>query len=193
MDYYNSKEFQPLTNESYRDDQKTQLRHMVKHSDYNIRQSFPYKILSTLIQNIIGEHKLNHGNFTRCYMPFGLHIDTNESLSDKAHNLSTDSQNTALLIPFTEHESCKTIFFDFFQQEEFGPDTVVPRDQQYQHDLELFGHCRSYQFEKLKHLKIETVFDWRLGDAVTWPRDQLHSAGNFLDKLEYKEFLILHF
>ena len=189
INFYNSQPFVPMEDYHYRDKEKKIIKQKCKNPEYYPGIP-PYKVLHKKLKNLIGDHTLNHGSYNDGYYPFGLHTDTNTTQSNDGITLSTVTKNIAVLIPLSQHESCKTIFFNFFA-DEFEKHTIVKTDQSYAVDQSLYGHCSDWGKEKLKFLEVDKIFNWKLGDIATWPRNQLHCAGNFLGKIEYKSFVTL--
>jgi hypothetical protein len=186
-DYYSQK---PVTQTRFKDDAKTILKAKLKDSDYNIVDSIVYKILGPKIKNIVGDHAMTHGAHFESFYPYGIHTDTDTTNAFAPKLEQHINLNLGVLIPLTESDADKTIFFkhftDHFSESTKLPDKIVKHD-----DLSIFDHLNQWHKDRLQFLEIDKIFEWKLGDMAMWDRNQIHCAGNFLSHGTSKKHIAL--
>jgi hypothetical protein len=169
-----------------------------KNMDYQIQESFCYKIVRPKINLILGDdHEIFMGCYKECLQSYYLHYDSPRSHSrfDSAYQLPANSKyNVAILIPLVENPLFKTVIFDIFDHD------VADKNLMFDdscltsaNDLDLteFTHVSENYRKNLNKLPLDTVFPWRIGDTVIWSRDQLHTSTDFAKHDLVKKFLIL--
>ena len=155
------------------DEQKGILQQKEKHNDYNVSNGIVHKVLYPVLQSIVGEHTQCSGSWAEIHRGVSLHVDSNIELADYYSTGAAD-QNLGILIPLTEGERHQTVFFDYFT-EDFNEHSPVPTDT-LPVDHTMFGHLTQWMLEKVKHIPIDKIFNYKVGDIVVWDRRQLHCA-----------------
>jgi hypothetical protein len=187
-EYYSTK---PYANEKYKDTvDGYRLAYKNKNTDYDLTDSTVYKILNPKITEKIGSHKLSGGQFLESHYPYGPHVDTIKQFEKKEfYNHETQTTNKGLIIPLEEHPSFNTIFFDLFSDENITP-VVNLEDKKYDHPFDL-SHFSKEMFDYTATLKITDAYNWKLGTAVLFDRNQLHCATNFTKHRLTKTAIVL--
>jgi len=160
-----------------------------KYLEYQLHEDFSYQILNPKLTEILGEHEFDTGSYKECIRPYGLHVDTytaHQDLNTIASFSSTKKHNIALLIPLVEGPEYKTVTFkcysatnNFNLSDWYGDKNSL--------DPKEFRHER----RNLTLLPVDIEYSWRIGDILTWDRDQLHMSADFTRFGVTKKFLIL--
>lgn len=187
--YYSLKNF---TTEKYKDTADGYLlfaRH--KDTDFNKKNSLIHKILEKKCKEVFQCEKMLDGAFYESYYPNTVHIDSHEELH-KLDDKENHSINKAILIPLDENPLFKTVFFNAFYKNFDLPKQKYHYEKNYNHDLE-FSHMTKETLDFVNSLEIAEVFEWKLGSAVSFPRNQLHCAINFAKYNLVKTYITLFF
>jgi hypothetical protein len=160
-----------------------------KYLEYQIPEDFSYKLLNPKLTEILGEHEFATGTYKECIQPYGLHIDAYQAHQETNTITSFSSakkHNKALLIPLVEGPAYKTVTFKCYSQvnrldisDWYGDKNSL--------DPTEFRHER----RNLTLLPVDVEYSWRLGDMLTWDRDQLHISADFTRFGVTKKFLVL--
>ena len=170
--YYEKKPYSLIR---WQDEQKGIVHQKEKHNDYNVSDGIVNKVLYPLLRKIVGEHTQCNGAYAEVYDGAKLHVDSNIEMKSY-YKTNTVDQNLGILIPLTEGKQHQTVFFDYFT-EKFTKDSPVPAEK-YSVDEEMFGHVEKWMLEKAKHIPIDKIFNYKVGDIAVWDRRQLHCAAN---------------
>ena len=169
-----------------------------KNLDYQIPDSFAYRNIRPKINSILGQdHEIFMGCYKECYQSYSLHYDSPRSHSrfDSKYQIPANSKyNIAILIPLIEHPRFKTVIFDVFDEDVADKTLMFDSTCLIGHndlDLEEFTHVPEEYRKDLNLLPVDTIFQWRIGDAVSWDREQLHCSTDFAKFGLIKKFLIL--
>ena len=194
VEYFKTKSYANVTTINFNGQQVTKSKH--KNSEYEQSNSLVYQILHNKIQSTMGDHTMTHGSLLESHFPYPLHVDTYETFQEKNfYNLNNQNSNISLLISLNEHPQFKTVFFDLktpvLKIPADLPMTNTPLFPDYP-DLN-FDHCDDHAKEFLKSLKITNVYNWKTGNAVYWPRNQVHCSSNFYGLGLTKNALVLFF
>lgn len=145
------------------------------------------------------------GKFQRCHIPFGMHMDSKPKHTNNNPRLSHtwETEGRALLIPLNAGPHLHTVFWNkhYHTVEEQNTDFLafskLPTDQIRNNGI---GELYDLEFawgdknKKLyNHLDVDTVFNWKLGSAATWGRNQLHASTDFTNHAAYKDCLTIFF
>jgi len=164
-------------------------------------------ILDEKIFKLFGDYTVSAGcgKFQRCYIPFGMHMDSKPKHTNNKPHLSGTwkTEGKALLIPLNAGPHLHTVFWNKHyhtvkeQNDDFLAFSKLPIDQIKNNGI---GELYDLEFawgdknKKLyNHLEVDTVFDWKLGNAATWGRNQLHASTNFTPHTAYKDCLTIFF
>lgn len=145
------------------------------------------------------------GKFQRCHIPFGMHMDSKpkHTNNDPAYSENWKTEGRALLIPLNSGPHLHTVFWNKHyhtvkeQNNDFLSFSKLPINQ-----IKNNGIGKLYDLEfawgdknkKLyNHLDVDNVFEWKLGNAATWGRNQLHASTNFTNHVAYKDCLTIFF
>ena len=100
-------------------------------------------------------------------------------------------KNIGILIPLSENQYFKTIFFDYLI-DQFDCNTVLPKISNEPLEIgEDLDHVDPVLKEKIKYIPLDQIFNWKIGDIAIWNRNQLHSASNFLPSGKFKTAITL--
>lgn len=145
------------------------------------------------------------GKFQRCYIPFGMHMDSKPKHTNNNPQFSDHwkTEGRALLIPLNEGSNLHTVFWNKQyhtikdQNDDFLAFSQLPNDQIKNNGI---GELYDLEFawgdknKKLyNHLEVDNVFNWKLGSAATWGRNQLHASTDFTNHVAYKDCLTIFF
>lgn len=159
------------------------------------------KILNPIMHAEFGDFKVSYGSgkFQRCYVPFGMHIDSKAEISKLDYVPESVGYN--VLIPLDESPEFCTIFWEehfntndeknksFMAFNELPNHQVKNNHIGSKYNLEF---CWEHPFKKIyNHYQFDCAFEWKLGSMVTWPRTQLHSATDFTKKFPYKDAITI--
>jgi len=160
-----------------------------KYLEYQIPEDFSYQLLNPKLTEIFGDHEFATGAYKECTRPYGLHVDAYEAHQETNTITSFSSakkHNKALLIPLVEGPAYKTVTFDCYA-------TVNRNDIS-----DWYGDKNSLDPKEFRHerrdltlLPVDVEYSWRIGDILTWDRDQLHMSADFTRFGVTKKFLIL--
>jgi len=172
-------------------DAQTETGIINKNLEYHIPTDFSFKLLSPKITNLIGkDHEFDGGAYKESKAPYGLHVDTASAHYEIGASLLSSGikkYDLSILIPLVEGPQFKTVTFKVFSEDHHinlneyveGKNSLDPKD---------FTHG---DFNLINYLPVDTVFEWKLGDVLLWPRDQWHASTNFLEYGLIKKFLIM--
>ena len=168
-----------------------------KNLDYHVEDSLCRQIVYPKIHAILGDHKFGGGAYKECVTPYKLHYD-NHSTHDYigATFDQTVDKNKVVLIPLVEGTDFSTVTFDIFSSDN-RPNAieVTPEDATALNnlDLDLFSHIPEPNRSKIRYLPVDVYYQWQLGDALVWSRDQLHCSTNFLrnNAASVKKFIVI--
>ena len=164
------------------------------------------EILHSKIVPIVGEHyriSPGCGVFQRCYIPFGMHIDSKRRIDPERSIGEAEGPGIALMIPLDEDPKFNTVFWNnYFVDDQakiefFNEFIALPQHQVQNHrtgdrcDLEF-----SWQDPNKKlynHLDLDMIYNWKLGTAAYWNRNQLHAASDFTKHYPYKDCITIFF
>jgi len=172
-------------------DARTEIGIINKNLEYHIPDDFSFKLLNPKITNLIGEaHEFDGGAYKESSAPYPLHVDTTSAHYEIGASLlssGTKKYNLSILIPLVEGPQFKTVTFNVFSEDnhvnlnEYMGEKNVLDPIDFTHD----------NFNLINHLPVDTVFEWKLGNVLTWPRNQWHASTNFLEYGLIKKFLIM--
>jgi hypothetical protein len=185
----------PISNTKYLPN--GELRRVMKNSEYNLEDQLPFQIINSKLTNLLGEHCFTGGHWMDSYWPFSLHVDNISSYNDRGVPVfeSPLHKNIGVLIPLSEHEHFKTIFFDHKTIEynvavldQISKNSITELDPEF---MSLVDHHSLDECKNIKKLKLDCVADWQLGGVFTWDRDQLHCSSNFGKYKLHKQAIVL--
>lgn len=145
------------------------------------------------------------GKFQRCYIPFGMHMDSKPKHTNDNPRFSENwkTEGRALLIPLNEGPHLHTVFWNKNyhtikeQNDDFMEFSKLPIDQIKNNDIGKLYDLEFAWADKNKklynHLELDNVFNWKLGSAATWGRNQLHASTDFTHYNAYKDCLTIFF
>jgi len=159
-----------------------------KNLEYQMTEDFSYQILNPKINKILGEHEFATGAYKECVRPYATHVDTYEQHETSGTIVTFSSikkHNKALLIPLVDGPGFKTVTFKCYSDK----NVIKPEWLQNKNTLnpKEFKHCGN----EITRLPVDIEYSWRLGDILTWNRDQLHASADFTQFGVTKKFLIL--
>jgi len=161
-----------------------------KKLEYHNKNDISYNIFSPLFTEILGEHDLDVGAYKESSNPYPIHTDSashHEYWNDRiTRRGGEEKHNMALLVPLVEGPEFKTVVFDAYSEEFFKePDPKILIDDNGL-DPDEFRHCQ----QCVTRLPLEISYEWKLGDILTWDRNQLHASADFARHGLIKKFLI---
>jgi len=170
-----------------------------KDLDYHLTHSVACRIIRPKLDVLIGkDHVMSTGSYKEEWKPFATHTDT---LSYHASNYSyhndyqSHSKNECVvLIPLVQDPEFKTVIFDIHGGEELGYGQVLPEKfltSANNLDQFWFSHMAEPARRQITKLPVDQVFEWKLGNVVTWPRSALHCSTDFAKYGLLKKFIIM--
>lgn len=138
--------------------------------------------------------------YQRCYLPFGIHTDSKTRMNP---DRKAEGEGVAVLIPLDEGEYFNTIVW---KEKCTSNDDItkmitefvnLPNDK-VQNSNVTEKIDLDYAWEKgernfCNHLTLDGVYNWRLGTAVIWERNQLHASSDFTKHHKYKDAITTFF
>lgn len=173
----------PVSNTKYLPDGR--LFRVMKNSEYNMEDQLSFKIINPKLTEVLGQHHFTGGHWMDSYSPFLLHIDNIASYNDRNVPVyeSPLHKNIGVLIPLCENPHFHTVFFDHcldVMNPQAIADLARSRDETLSDEfMQLMDHHPAETLQKIRHLKLDRVIEWKLGSIFSWPRDQLHCSSNF--------------
>jgi hypothetical protein len=192
IDFYAS---QPLSNQRFLDDGR--LWRNMKNTDYNIKDSLPYRVLNQKLIDNIGQHCFNNGHYLDSHWPFSLHIDAygTHAKANVPQFGPRSNAGLACMIPLSEGPHFQTLFFDYYADDWQKSD--IQKIAEHHGEclspsvLESIDHHSQEQIQKIKYLTLDAVAHWELGSLVVWDRRQLHCSSNFAKYGLTKQAIVL--
>ena len=182
------------------DDQGNEIvKYRNKNLDLHLSTSLVAEIINPSIMQTFGKLP-THGSLLESHFPFGLHVDTVETFDKKGfESLHKDDINISCLIPLNQGPGHQTVFFDYFSNliddnlKSASTKTLqldVPKFQ----GVENLSHLTNTERHLLdeNNIVVSDYETWQIGNAISWPRNQLHCAGNFYTR-GVKEAIVLFF
>ena len=139
--------------------------------------------------------------YRRVYQPYRPHVDSKFALSRDKSFTPTDDEGSAMIIPLDEGEYLNTVFWkeNFATTEEMTqsihnfinlPDAEV-KNNNITSKFELDFCSKEPEGDPNRciynHYELDINFNWKLGTAVHWNRNQLHAATDFTKHVMYKD------
>jgi len=193
------KEFdrQPYTVEKTKQlDDKTIIYNRHKNNHYNHPASIAHRLVYPNLEAVIGQHTMDHGSFLESHYPYTIHVDTHANFKNKdffSHNENT--LNLGILISLNEDPNFNTVFFDHFTEiyDVTNPPVVASKNTTSKYSLDdvNLSHLTAEEQAYAKDLEITDIYQWKIGHAVIWPRNQLHVSSNFYPTGKQKKALVL--
>jgi hypothetical protein len=159
-----------------------------KNLEYHIPEDFSYQLLNPKITQLLGEHEFATGAYKECVKPYAVHVDAykiHQGTGTITTFATVQKHNKALLIPLVEGPGYKTVTFKCYS------DTNQIKQEWLQDkntlDFSDYTHCN----KNITQLPVDIEYSWRLGDVLSWDRDQLHASADFTRFGVTKKFLIL--
>ena len=160
-----------------------------KYLEYQIPTDFSHQILNPKITKILGAHDFFTGSYKECIHPYGLHVDSYEAHIETntiTGFSSVKKHNKALLIPLVEGSAYKTVTFNCYSLVNQFDISKWHGEKNLLDPIEFLHETRDITL-----LPVDIEYSWRLGDILTWDRDQLHISADFTRTGVTKKFLIL--
>ena len=164
------------------------------------------EILHDKIVPIVGEEyriSPGFGVFQRCHIPFGMHIDSKRRIDPNRTVGTAESNGIALMIPLDQSRYFNTVFWNEFFSDDSEkiaafnrfidlPETEVLNN--HTGDLVDLEFCWQDPNKKLyNHYELDLCYNWRLGSAAYWDRNQIHAASDFTKHAPYKDAITIFF
>lgn len=154
------------------------------------------RIVVPKVKELFPKFIIDHGTFQESFIPYGIHVDTNANMADAIQEYKqqelTSIDDFVFLVPLTQGEYMSTIFYDYFtnvvDHDKILQQFPIDNDEDFsQVDL---SHLHGKSNTIAHRVPVETIYHWKVGDMIVWPREQLHCASNYLVKHEKKEMLV---
>ena len=183
--------YQILDFYSDKPDAHTEIGIINKNLEYHIPDDFSFKLLNSKITKLVGgNHEFDGGAYKESSAPYPLHVDTASAHYEVGASLlssGTKKYNLSILIPLVEGPQFKTVTFNIFSKDNHI-NLNEYKEERNSLDPKDFTH---ENFNTINYLPVDTVFEWKLGNVLIWPRDQWHASTNFLEYGLIKKFLIM--
>lgn len=170
-------------------DAKTESHVINKNLEYHRPVDFLYKLLNPKINQILGtNHEFYTGSYKECLRPYPLHTDDTQTHMRLGTVMGFSNRvihNVALLIPLVEGPEFKTITFNIFSKKDLVNKRLTTANELLPDD---FTHTN---FNTISRLPVDVVYNWHLGDVLSWDRSQYHISADFAKYGLIKKFLIL--
>lgn len=166
-----------------------------KNLDYQFEDSVSRQILKPKLDQIFGEdHIVAQGCYKINSLPLGTHIDNDGTLYKWAKEDTPAKHETGMIIPLNESEHFCTVTFEVFSDTWHGMSELLPQELETgsnDFDLTKLDHIAEPARSQLRRFDISLVYNWNLGSAVTWHKNQLHTSTNFAKHGLEKKFILL--
>jgi len=173
----------PISNVRHHPDGR--LFRNIKNSEYNLEDQDAFKILNPKLTKILGPHHFTGGHWLDAHSPYLLHVD-NIAIFEKSNIPVYHSplhKNVGVLIPLVEHQHFHTIFFDhYFEMFDSSYKQEIAKSSNSSLDdsvMDLLDHHDPNDLPDIKKFKLDQVVNWKIGNVLMWPRNQLHCSSNF--------------
>jgi hypothetical protein len=177
---------------------KTIIYNRHKNIDYNMTGSLVRQIIYPKLEKIIGPHTMDNGSLLESHYPYPIHLDTHQDSAKKNFYChSHDWKNQAVLISLNEDPCFKTVMFEYFADlldyslAPIGDGTITDTIQDPRYENLDLSHLADSQIEFIKNIKITSVYHWKIGSALLWPRNQLHTSTNFYHSAKHKKAVVI--
>jgi hypothetical protein len=178
-----------------RPDAATQDYVVNKNLEYHIPEDFIYQLLNPKLNDLLGEHEFDNGAYKECMKPYPLHVDTHyahEQLETMTTFGSKQRHNIAVLIPLVEGPQFRTVAFNCYAEDNnWYTEIDAWRSERNCLRRDDYRASDDRTFDMLAHLPVDIDYEWRLGDVLTWQRNQLHVSADFASHGLVKKFLVL--
>jgi len=168
---------------------------LVKNIDYHKPYSRAYKIIKPKLDKIIGpDHQFTNGCYREATKPYATHIDNYAFHAPFYSFEGAKKYSCAVLIPLLEDPEFRTIVFDVHSHEDLGMGQPLPEKFLTGHndlDPAWFSHIEEPARSQISKFTVDKVFNWKLGNMITWSRTQLHASTDFSKFGLCKKFVIL--
>jgi len=171
------------------------------YANTEVDQELFNKILHEKFITLFDSYKITQASiYQRCYLPFGIHTDSKTRMDPTR---SVDTEGVAVLIPLDEGEHFNTVVWkekcanneeitqlitDFVN---LPNDKVQNSNITEEVDLDFAWEKGERNF--CNHLTLDGVYNWKLGTAVIWERNQLHASSDFTKHHKYKDAITTFF
>lgn len=192
---------QPYAKTRYKTDSEGNeiVQYGIKHLDLHLGTGVVCEIINPLIMNTFGRLPTN-SSFTESHEPFALHVDTPATFEQKGYeSLHKEDMNLSFIIPLKHGPGHQTVFFDYYRNtidneiESAGLKTEKLAVPQFD-GVEDLSHLTNTERHILaeNNIRVDDYENWKIGDAFSWLRTQLHCAGN-INTRGAKEAIVLFF
>jgi len=182
--------------------QNVKKKRWIQNFDKKIETNFINKLKSVIgdfhMDNLKENNQDSLGLFQESFGPIGIHADTGFNLADLIYKQT--------LVPFDNNG--QTIIFknkfygyatNFINDEkeilEFKDIKSEGKNRRSNIHLDLYGnkpfdkpihekYLKHIDYENLKGLEIELIYQWNKGDLVVFDRSHIHSASSNIDKFK---------
>ena len=182
--------------------QNVKKKRWIENFDKKIENNFINKLKSVIgdfqMDNLKENNQNSLGLFQESFGPIGIHADTGFNLADLIYKQT--------LVPFDNNG--QTIIFknkfygyatNFINDEkeilEFKDIKSEGKNRRSNIHLDLYGnkpfdkpihekYLKHIDYENLKGLEIELIYQWNKGDLVVFDRSHIHSASSNIDKFK---------
>lgn len=166
-----------------------------KNLDYHFEGSVSSKILKPKLDQVFGQdHHVAQGCYKVNSLPLGTHIDNAGTLYQWEKQDLPPKHQAGMIIPLNESEHFCTVTFDVFSDTWHGMSELLPAEYETgsnDFDMDRLDHIPEPARSQLKKFNIDHVFEWKIGDAVVWNKNQLHCSTNFAKYGLEKKFILL--
>lgn len=166
-----------------------------KNLDYDFAGSVSNTILKPKLNTVFGtDHVVAQGCYKINSLPLGTHIDNAGTLYRWQQQDLEPRHQAGMIIPLNESEHFCTVTFDVHSDTWHGMSELLPAEHETgsnTFDLDRLDHIPEPARSQLKQFNIDHVFEWKLGDAVVWSKNQLHTSTNFAKYGLEKKFILL--
>lgn len=166
-----------------------------KNLDYQFEGSVSRNILKPKLDQLFGEdHVVAQGCYKINSLPLGTHIDNAGTLYKWEAQDTPAKHQAGMIIPLNESEHFCTVTFDVFSDTWHGMSELLPVEFETgsnNFDLTKLDHIAEPARSQLAKFNIDLVYNWNLGSAVVWNKNQLHCSTNFAKYGLEKKFILL--
>jgi len=173
-------------------------------------------ILHKKIQNIFGNYTITPWTdvYQRSSLPVAIHNDSKQKIAENFVEISqqpkfsylmekftTDYQTEGqvLLIPLDQGPSLNTVIWKEKYQGKLDQQMMLQNFERLTIDHGLsklydLDHTYNSNIKKwCDYLTLDGIYNWKLGSAAVWDRNQLHCATNFLPHCAHKDAICIMF
>ena len=182
--------------------QNVKKKRWIENFDKKIENNFINKLKSVIgdfqMDNLKENNQNSLGLFQESFGPIGIHADTGFNLADLIYKQTLvpfDNNGQTILFKNRFYGYATNFTNDKNEILEFKNIHIDGKNLRSNAHLDLYGgkpfdkqlhdkYLKHIDYENLKGLEIELIYQWNKGDLVVFDRSHIHSASSNIDKFK---------